>query len=387
MAFVSDCGSVGALGGFSRPVGSHSCTFTIGKSLPDRKGYPARTRRCRARICWSVQSNLGNDRENLASKSISPDIVREYERYLRDVAKSGTPPHLDGALHILAVLRGEEVMRPNYRSGLHPFVIPLSKNLTQNNQVTGLLRWPTPPPNMELPVVRCIAGDLGVELLANSCTDFVKRELASVDYGSNVDARDSIRSACSLALAYEDGAVDKSGLGLERYLLMKVAPFPDVYEGLARFHLAKQDTKSGLIACERAASAFPGWGRAHVFHARVLLELDRKMEARDSARFGLQMPLWTLGTRDAVMKLGEIAGYKDSTSLGKIYHRLFEDKREKEIADGKAPQQVALDRAAFLLDSYVAEGTHKDWNDDVRELLAELYTTAGLDDIATFVRY
>jgi hypothetical protein len=312
--------------------------------------------------------------------------LAEFERYLRDVAKvPGTPPNLDGVLFVLIELRGDSLCRPSDRDGLHPFVVPLTR--AADGTVTGLLRWPTPPPDMEMPVVRCRPNDLGVELLANSCTLFVTRALVSADSSGQSDVTAAIRNACSLAQGYVDGEVDKLGVGVERYLLMKVAPFPDVYEGLARFHLAKGDEKSCLVTCERAATVFPGWGRAQVFHADVLVEIGRAPEARDAARFGLQMPLWTLGGRDAVMRLGRTAGYEDEDSLGKIYDRLATDQREKEIDEGKNPAQVALDRAAYLLDSVVAQGEATAWDADVSEKLAELYIAGGLEDVATFVRY
>jgi hypothetical protein len=322
-----------------------------------------------------------------ASASASPQPappLKIYERYLTDIAKSTPPPYLDAALHVLTVAQGQTPAPPHARAALHPFVIPLATSAA--GATTGLLRWPTPPPGMQLPVVRCPPRSLAVELLANSCHDFVTRALAAADYGGRPDEAAAIRAASSLALAYQDGAVETAGVGLERYLLMHVAPFPDVYEGLARFHLAKKDERSGLVTCERHAAVFPGWARAQVFHADVLVDLGRPAEARDAARFGLQMPLWTAGGADAVRRLALVAGYVEEDSLGKIYRRLYEDERESEIADGKAKEQVALDRAAYLLDVRVAEGAPGGWEEDVCEGLAELYADAGLADVATFIR-
>jgi hypothetical protein len=339
-------------------------------------------RRTRLEMC----DDLGA-KESSRGHSLTPELLVIVEKYLKELAKvQSTPAYLDGVLHTLANIQGETILLPGDRQGLHPFLIPLTR-ANSTGAVTGLLRWPTPPPSMEVPVVRSIPNDLGLELLAPSCKQFVTRALATADFGGKSDTASSIRRGCSLALAYQDGDVDKAGFGLERYLLVNVGPFPDIYEGLARFHLAKGDDKSGLVACERAATVFPGWGRAHVFHSQVLMELGREPEARDAARFGLQMPLWTLGNRSAVRALERIAGYVDESSLGKIYRRLFEDLRENEIAEGKAPQQVALDRAAYLLDLGVAEGSSSIWDDSVREKLAELYREAGLPDVATFVQY
>jgi hypothetical protein len=335
-------------------------------------------------MAMSADSSAADDS---SGRTLTPELLIIHEKYLRELAKvASTPAYLDGVLHILANVQGETTMLPGEREGLHPFLIPLTRSKS-TGAVTGLLRWPTPPPSLEIPVVRSIPDDLGLELLAPSCKQFVTRALATADFGGKLELTSSIRRGCSLALAYQDGDADNAGFGLERFLVMKVGPFPDVYEGLARFHLAKGDDKSCLVTCERAANIFPGWGRAHVFHAQVLTELGREAEARDAARFGLQMPLWTLGNREAVRALERVAGYEDVSSLGKIYRRLFQDLRANEIAEGKAPEQVALDRAAYLLDLNVAEGTASIWDESVREQLADLYRSARLPDVATFVLY
>lgn len=315
---------------------------------------------------------------------MSPAIVREYTRYLRDVAKIGAPPYLDALLHSLLRKEGTELVQPSNRENLHPFLIPLAKD-TETNVLTGLLRWPTPPDNMEIPVVQTQQNDLSLTLLSPSSKAHLTRAIASADFAADKDTAAELRAASSLALAYQDGDADASGLGLERFLLIKVGPFPDLYEGLAQYHRAKGDDQSALISCERAAQMHPGWGRAHAFHAGVLKDMGRENESRDAARFCLQMPLWTIGHRDDVAKMGSFSGYKDDTSLGKIYRRLYEDKREGEIVEGKAPQQVALDRAAYLLDVCVAEGWDN-W-ETAKDPLAGLYDEAGLHDVATFIRY
>lgn len=371
----------------SLPVGRQRLAFCTGGTtlciIPARSCQTLRRRPSPA----ALKKNPATSSPKMAlsdTPAVTPETVTLYTQYLSTVASFPSPPYLDAILHILQVIHGDTLMRPGDRSGLHPFIVPLARG--GDGSVTGLLRWPTPPADFPMPVVRCRPGDLSVELLANSCKDYASREIAKADFGGRFEERDSIRKASSLAFAYQDGAVDESGLGLERYLLMNVAQYPDVYEGLASFHIAKGDEGSGLVACERHASVFPGWARAHVFHADVLMNLDRESEARDAARFGLQMPLWTAGPQEDLRRLAKIAGYEDEESLGKIYRRLYEDLRENEIAEGKPKEQVALDRAAYLLDLAVAEGVSDVWESDVCEGIAELYAEAGLAEVATFVR-
>lgn len=313
--------------------------------------------------------------------------VEEVERYLSKIAKAERPPYLDALVYAVTSNSKAEAMSPSARANLHPFLIPLAYD-NESKRTTGLLRWPTPPEGMPLPVVTGTAEDPCLTLLSPSAKAYAERALAEADSIGNEERRDAIRAASSLAFAYQNGDSEKSGLGLERFLIISVGGFPDVYEGLAQFHLAKGDEPSALVTCEAAARAQAGWGRAHAFHANILKQLGRELEARDAARFCLQLPLWTIGSVEKVREMGEIAGYQDSQSLGKIYRRLYEDGRAEEIADGKPAAQVALDRAAWLLDVCVAEQewTGEGW-EDARERLAELYDEAGMNDLATFVRY
>lgn len=316
-------------------------------------------------------------------------FVKEVERYLAEIAKSERPPYLDALIHVLTSQPGAQTLQPSSRSDFHPFFIPITKD-TVAGRTIGLLRWPTPPEDFPLPIVSCVEDDPCLTLLSQSAKAFVTRAIATADFSGDDEQRDAIRASSSLALAYQNGDADKSGLGIERYLTTATEGFPDIYEGLADFHLAKGDESSGLITCERSVRAQPGWARPHAYHANVLQRIGREQEARDAARFSLTLPLWTLGSVEKLKEMGTLAGYEDTESLGKIYRRLFEDGRAEEIADGKAPAQVALDRAAWLLDVCVAEQvstkSEGGWN-DVRERLAELYDEAGMNDLATFVRY
>jgi hypothetical protein len=75
-------------------------------------------------------------------------------------------------------------------------VIPLAVNGGRDH--IGLLRWPTPPSDFALPVVRCSHGELGVGLRVNSCAGFVARAVANAGFSERVAERDGIRAASSL---------------------------------------------------------------------------------------------------------------------------------------------------------------------------------------------
>lgn len=142
------------------------------------------------------------------------------------------------------------------------------------------------------------------------------------------------------------------------------------------------DYQSALVCAERAGTAFPGWGRGHAFHARLLVRGERMLEARDAARFSLQLPLWTL--YDNLDEISALAGYEDPSSLEKIFARLASDERIEEITQGKPPEQVALDRAAYLLDYSFAKKS-KDLM-EMKKQLADLYEEGKVDDVSAFLR-
>jgi len=237
-------------------------------------------RRIRGR-CDRHRSSGGDvvhSRRTLRAVSTVPNSS-EYERYLKNVAiVKNMPVCLQGLLHVL-VTSGESAVSPSERRGMHPFLIPLTRD-EKSGSVTGLLRWPTAPDTMELPVVRTIPGSLSLSLISPNATAHITRAHAAADDSGATEYAESIR-AVSPAAELVAGCVSRSGMPLERYVVLRVGPFPDVYYDLANFHLAKGDTSSALVTCERANTLFPGWASPHVFYARILQSLGRHAECRD----------------------------------------------------------------------------------------------------------
>ncbi|URE30975.1 hypothetical protein MUK42_16375 [Musa troglodytarum] len=125
---------------------------------------------------------------------------------------------------------GEAVISPAAKEGLVPLVIPLSESSA--GTLTCLLRWPTSPPGMEMPVVG--VHKHGVWLLAKSVDQYIHRILVEED----AKAQDSNKlwNASSEAgeKLYKRGDFLESQIAdLDVYLLKKVGLFPDV---IGRFH-------------------------------------------------------------------------------------------------------------------------------------------------------
>ncbi|CAB1096368.1 unnamed protein product [Ectocarpus sp. CCAP 1310/34] len=308
-----------------------------------------------------------------------------YTNFIKDKAKFPNPPRRLPTLLRFLQHKGLTPVDPADRAGLNPFLVPLVKD--DGGVVTGLLRWPTSPETLEMPVVR--NGETGLELLADNAEHFIRRVVAQEDFAGSADSEELIRlgneGLPEADPLYEKGAVEKLGVGVEKYLALRVGAFADVYEWLTASHLEKGDSTAALASAEKANEIFVGWGRPYGHYARVLAKMDRReMEAKDAAKVSLRCPCWTISPSSKDLEeVVKIAGYEDMASVRTMYEGMAADEQPDKINEGKSPMQVALDRAAHLMDA-VAFG-HKDW-DGVREELAERYDQGGIPDIARFVR-
>ena len=196
----------------------------------------------------------------------------------------------------------------------------------------------------------------------------------------------------ALDTKYEPGSVSKLGYGVDKYILLRIGPFPDLYETMALNHLSRQDVESSLIAAEANNGKFGGFGSTFAFYARLLSSLPqiRKDEARDAARMCVRMPLPSMGlTRNDfadISKLAQFAEEGDSTDVAmakmlEYYEKIREHERDENGGD-KTPKQVASDEANYLLDVACLTGRRYG---EVRERIAEIYSGAGMDDMAAFV--
>ncbi|KAE9613038.1 hypothetical protein Lal_00027533 [Lupinus albus] len=311
---------------------------------------------------------------------VNANLIQDHVSFVKDVAAIQPPHNLS---HLLTILKtkGESIISPGARQGLIPLAIPLSKNTS--GTVTALLRWPTAPPDMEMPVVE--VNKHGVWLLAKSVDQFIHRILVEEDAKNSQDRNEELFYASAEAgvKLYRKGDFAESKISnLDVYLLKKVGIFPDIIERKVKRHFEEGDHVSALITGEfyTKKEHFPGFARPFVFNAEVLLRVGRNVEAKDAARGALKSPWWTLGCE--YEEVAHIAQWEDE-QIEYIKERVTEEGRQEDLKKGKAPAQVALDEAAFLLDLASIEGT---WDEYV-EQIAKCYEEAGLDDVAKFILY
>lgn len=292
---------------------------------------------------------------------------------------------------------------------LHPHLIPLSRSKSSGNLVCALKRayaddadYDSQSITAPWPIVESAVGQPGMRLLSLNSEHLMRRIAADAD--ANLDESEAMRiveiyndglgsgvlSDKSMDIAYEMGSVDKLGYGLEKYVLLRVAPFPDLYETMSNQHLSRGDTESSLIAAEASNGKFGGFGSTFSFYAKLLASLpQREDECRDAARVTLRMPLPSLGlTRKDFVDVAKLCDLADSDDTGdsamskmlEFYEKIREHEKEENSGD-KSPKQTAMDDANYLLDVACLKGQPYG---EVRQQIADIYRQAGMIEDASF---
>ena len=177
-------------------------------------------------------------------------------------------------------------------------------------------------------------------------------------------------------------------------MLLRVGPFADIYEILAKGHAKKGDESSALISAEAANNKIAGFSSTFLFYARLLQMFpNREEEVRDAARMCLRLPLPSIGLDTSDFKdvaiLGQLASEEDSidecmAKLQTMYEKMRQHEQDEDprTSSSKTKEQSAIDEANYLLDTTALVGSN--WS-EIRPKLAEIYKSAGRNDMASFV--
>jgi hypothetical protein len=290
---------------------------------------------------------------------------------------------------------------------LHPYLFPISQSEATGNLVCAY-RNPSlegdSPSNVANPkpwtIVEAKIGGPGVNLLALNSEHLMRRIVCELDFeGTHPDAISLYNEGlglgrlkeASLDTPYVSGSVAKLGYGVDKYVLLRVGPFADLYEQMARQHFARGDQSSALIAAETANGKLSGFASTFRFYARLLSSFPhRAEEVRDAARMCLRLPLPTIGMDivdfEEVAMLGNMSTEFDSPEvalqkLGDMY-RLIQSVEKDDEKIVKTPVEKALDEANILINDAVLD--QKEWG-IIRPELASLFRSIGRDEMAAFV--
>mmetsp|Transcript_12346 Transcript_12346/g.18410 ORF Transcript_12346/g.18410 Transcript_12346/m.18410 type:complete len:397 (+) Transcript_12346:42-1232(+) len=290
---------------------------------------------------------------------------------------------------------------------LHPHLLPLARSQSTGNVICALRRayaddagYDSPSLASPWPIVESAVGLPGMRLLSLNSEHLMRRICADAD--ANLEGDDQQRilelyndglgsgSLGAMDAPYEMGSVEKLGYGLEKYVLLRVGPFPDLYETMANQHLSRGDEESSLIAAEASNGKFGGFGSTFAFYAKLLSSLpNREEECRDAARMCVRMPLPSMGLTVSdfatVSKMAQYADAADNTEtalqkLRDMYEKIREHEQDENNGD-KSVKQTAMEDANYLLDIACLTGQKYG---EVREEIANIYRSAGMESDADF---
>ncbi len=306
---------------------------------------------------------------------------------------------------------------------LHPHLYPIAKSTSNpEHYICGLRRAYADDAlyesstNAPWPIVESKVGGMGYNLLslnsehmmrriasqADSDRDEGKAESSTVDelidlY--NQDLGQGALAETALDVSYERGSVTKLGYGASKYVLLRVGPFPDLYEEMSTNHAARGDEASSIIAAEASNGKFTGFGSTFRFYAQLLNSLPQRAdESKDAARVCLRLPLPSIGINDEdFVRVSVLAGLLDGdkeeedvelaeamSKLEEMYEKIKTHEEDDEQSRANMTQeQVAIEDANKILDRMVFQ-SEVDWS-SLRKELGDIYSNAGLDEMATFV--
>lgn len=288
---------------------------------------------------------------------------------------------------------------------LHPYLMPIAKSTSSPDSFVCAYRnpfveesdkkhpWPIVEARLNGPGMRLLALNsehlmrrIACEADASGDTDLIQIYNEGLGQGAVVDA--------ALDVPYEAGAVEKLGYGVDKYVLLRVGPFADLYQSMAQQHAAKGDEQSSLISAEAANGKLAGFGSNFLYYSQLLASFpNREEESRDAARMCLRLPLPTIGLDleqfRAVAVLSQAAEESDTVDqalpkLAALYEKLREVESEENTgqADGKTTEQMAIDEANGILDQAVLK--RQSWG-EVRSVVAACFRRVGREDFARFV--
>lgn len=298
---------------------------------------------------------------------------------------------------------------------LHPHLVPIAKSKSTGYYVCALRRafaddaMYVSSSNQPWPIVESAVNAPGYSLLALNSEHLMRRIACQQDFNGsqvavnlyNQNLGQGILKDSSLDTPYVPGSVNTLGYGLSKYCLLRVGPFPDLYQEMSLTHLSKGDESSSLIAAEAANGKFTGFASTFRFYAEMLNKFpNREDETKDAARVCLRMPLSSIGSdvEDymAVAILAGLANINDTSEdamnkLKEMYDKIKAHEKEEQNSSASGPgqtslteEQQAIEDVNDILDQMVFQ-SDRDWS-SIRKDMGDIYgRVSGLQDMANFV--
>ena len=362
-----------------------------------------------------MSSFLSSSSRNLSIQAQNEDGISRLETLKELLSLTGAPgskycnsPNDLSPIHLNDETVQEEILQ------LHPHLVPIAKSKSTGYYVCALRRafaddaMYVSSSHQPWPIVESAVNAPGYSLLALNSEHLMRRIACQQDFdGSQVAVNmynqnlgQGILKDTSLDAPYVPGSVNTLGYGLSKYCLLRVGPFPDLYQEMSLAHLAKGDESSSLIAAEAANGKFTGFASTFRFYAEMLNKFpNREEETKDAARVCLRMPLSSIGSDVsdyvAVSILAGLANINDTsedaiTRLKEMYDKIKAHEKEEQSSAGGPGQtslteeQQAIEDVNDILDQMVFQ-SDRDWS-SIRKDIGDVYgKVSGLQDMANFV--
>ena len=166
---------------------------------------------------------------------------------------------------------------------------------------------------------------------------------------------------------------------------------------MSQQHVDRNDESSALIAAEAANGKFVGFASTFASYANLLSSFpNRQDETRDAARMCLRLPIPSIGMEQSDLitvakqcQMSAVYEDDDDDVFMKYMKEMFEAIRKHEADDDETkanmtPEQIAIDEVNYILDTMALSETKPEWS-KIRKQIADIYTSAGMDDMAEFV--
>jgi len=285
---------------------------------------------------------------------------------------------------------------------LHPFILPLAvKGEGTELEVMGLLvRAPNgaklQPDTYQVVLQHPVVSMYVVHVAKNIEKYIIKRaeEATFRKEKQDVPLIEATRDVYDVRFSGSDQTA------LDKWLLLEVGAFPDVYKNLAMEHIKSGDFRSGLVVADTMRDAFGyEWGFPHAFCCKVLRDHfngkgsfeKRDLEADHCAErcFKTGYPLWTLDEGTSLEELlceAKMHRIGDVDSLRVFYiERSTNDQRAAVRTGSMSLGCATLAKAQALMDAVVCG--YKSYK-TIRKELRDLYEEVpGCEDIQEMIDY
>jgi len=331
--------------------------------------------------------------------------------YIKSIFTDVLGVHVPAKLGVfLAVLQGSDYAilgKDEWRTidgDMHPFLMPLAVRGAGSDdvEVAGLLvRQPNGaalrPEEFQVVTMKPKTSR-NVILVATDMEKYIMKRAEEAHFRKEVQDMPVIEATKDV-YDVRFGGGDRTAL--DKWLLLEVGSFPDVYKNLALEHIEGEDPKTGLVIADTMRDVFgTSWGFPHAFCCRVLREhfdgkgpeKKRGLEADHCAVrcFTTGYPLWTLEDEgDSLQELlleAKMPKLGDINSLRVFYLKRSTDDQRAAVRTGSISLGCAtLAKGQALMDAVCCG--HKSYA-GIRQELQDLYDEVpGCEPLVEMIAY